>query len=368
MEFKRIISGKESVESRLGIINSFRAAESLRLGLRRILRLADRFKQMKGLTILAEEYIKAVASLAKEQIGETHETPGNVKWTLVAAGKLGRREMNFGSDLDLLVFYEKTKNDAGALSANDYVTLLVQSIIKLSGTMTPLGDGYQVDMRLRPEGDAGPLVVSYDAMIDYYDNRGQVWERLALVGARSITGDEKFGMKVMAALTSFIESSKVPGLKPADSEKIMAIRERIANERVKPGVLDIKFGRGGLMEIEFICQWLAMENSESPKGDKPFTISILKTARKKRWLEKDVADDLIKAYLFYRSLEDTLRMDKEKAVNVIPVSDAILLNRLSRAIEEATGGGKKLIEDIKETMRKVQDIYLKFFEFRAKPK
>ncbi|VAX25385.1 hypothetical protein MNBD_NITROSPINAE04-984 [hydrothermal vent metagenome] len=202
-------------------------------------------------------------------------------------------------------------------------------------------------------------------MVDYYNNRGQVWERLALVGARPVCGDKIFGAKVMSALGSFIESGD---LEPSDSDKIVKIRERIASERVKPGVVDIKFGRGGLIEIEFICQWLAMENRETPNGERPFTLSTLKTARAKKWLDKDVVDDLIKAYLFLRSLEDTLRMDKEKAVNVIPASDTILLNRLSRAMEETPGGGRGLVEVIKETMRKVSGIYLRFFELRGREK
>jgi len=364
LEFQRIVSEKSSVEERLELINSFRAGESLRLGLRRILGLSDRFGQMNGLTLLAEEYIKAVADLAKEEIDKTHGTSEEVKWVLVAAGKLGRREMNFGSDIDLLVFYDNSDTGAGCVPAYDYVVLLVQGVIRLSGAMTPFGDGYQIDMRLRPEGEAGPLVVSYNAMVDYYNNRGEVWERLALVGARAIYGDKIFGRKVMTALSSFIESAGP--LEPSDSEKIREIRERIVRQRVKPGIVDIKFGRGGLIEIEFICQWLAMENRETSTGNGPFTFSMLKTARIKRWLEKDVSDDLMKAYLFLRSLEDTLRMDKEKAVNVIPVSDTILLNRLSRAIEETPGGGRGLVEAIKETMSRVQDIYLRFFELRAR--
>jgi len=367
LEFKQSIAEKSSVETRLGLLNSFRAAESLRLGLRRILGLTDRFGQMNGLTLLAEEYIKAVAYLAQEEIDETRGAPEDVKWVLVAAGKLGRREMNFGSDIDLLVFYDNDDNDTGDASAYNYVVLLVQRVIRLSGAMTPFGDGYQIDMRLRPEGEAGPLVVSYNAMVDYYNNRGRIWERLALVGARPICGDKIFGVKVMGALGSFIESSETP-VKPSDSDKIVKIRERIASERVKPGVVDIKFGRGGLIEIEFVCQWLAMENRETPREDRPFTLSMLKTARVKKWLEKDVADDLIKAYLFLRSLEDTLRMDKEKAVNVIPVSDTILLNRLSRAMEETPGGSGGLVEVIKETMRKVSGIYLRFFELRGEKK
>ncbi len=353
----RSVGPTKSHEEKITFINSFRSGESLRLGLRRILDISDRFELMEGLTILAEEYLKAVANLYLNNQSEPDDAPA--EWTLIAAGKMGKREMNFGSDLDLLIFYEpkEGRDDGDAL---DYMNKLAQSIIKNSHTMTTYGAGYQIDMRLRPEGEGGPLVMTYNTMDDYYTNRGQAWERLALVGARAVAGDEQFGKKVLNRLSRFV--TEVP-LTPREIASIAGIREKIATQKVKQGAIDIKFGKGGLIEIEFICQLLAMNSAADCSVDGPFTISALENARKSKWLDTKTVVELSTAYRFYRSIEDTLRMDREQSVNTIPKDDKILLRRLARSVE-TKGGGGHLVDQVKQTMDMVREHYLKFIAVR----
>ena len=344
-------------KEKITLINSFRSGESLRLGLRRILGISDRFELMKALTILAEEYLKAVANLFLNYQGDTIEPPAN--WTLIAAGKMGRREMNFGSDLDLLIFYEAKEGHLDT-DAFDYVARMAQSIIKDSHTITAYGSGYQIDMRLRPEGEGGPLVMTYNTMDDYYAGRGQAWERLALVGARAVAGDEAFGGKVTQRLNSFITETP---LTAGEVASIARIREKIATQKVKRKAIDIKFGRGGLIEIEFICQLIAMEKGIASSVDQPFTITMLELARKEKWLDTETVVELVNAYQFYRSIEDTLRMDREQSVNTIPKDDKILLRRLARSVD-SEDGPSHLVEQVKQTMAGVREHYLRFIETR----
>jgi len=350
--YRREFSGygrEKSVAKKMAFINAFRLAESLRLGLRRILDIADRFELMKGLTVLAEEYMRAVIAIAQETVGQGE----GVTWTLIAGGKLGKNEMNFGSDLDLLAFYDGNNG-----AASGYLVRLVQEMIRLCGMKTTFGGGYQIDMRLRPEGDSGPLVTSFRAMGEYFTSRGQPWERLALVGARPIAGDGAFGRKVTARMGQFI-TEPPPGRREAAS--IAAIREKIAIQKVKHGAVDIKFGRGGLIEIEFICQWLAMGKGAMPPADEPFTISMLRLAGENRWLDRRQLAELERAYILYRSIEDTLRMDREQAVNVIPKNDRILLRRLARSLE-AQVSAEGLIDHVTGAMARVRQIYLRFID------
>ena len=332
----------------LTYLNIFRTAETVRLGLRRILGLADRFELMGELTLLAEEYLAAIVRLARAEAGAP---PPGLQWALVAAGKLGRREMNFGSDLDLLVFFDP--GGAPLAAASMYVTQLTQSVIRLCAAMTGYGAGYPVDMRLRPEGENAPLAVSFAALDEYYRTRGAAWERLALAGARPIAGDAQFGATVAGAPPT-----------AAAAAEILRIREKMISQKVKRGVVDIKFGRGGLVDIEFMCQWLAMEHPEALETAAPFTVTTLGAAARRGWLEPAAAAELREAYTLLRSIEDALRMDRDKAVSALPQNDPLWLRRLARAVS-APGGPDHLLELVTGAMGRVWLRFSDFFNARA---
>lgn len=357
-EIKEASALSHDIKGKIARLNSFRSAELLRLGLRKILDLSDQFELMKGLTILSEEYLKAVIGLSCEAVKKDMGIESEIKWTILAAGKLGRREMNFGSDADMLVFYE------GEAPAKEYVTRLTQSIIRLSGMMTPFGMGYPVDMRLRPDGEKGPLAPSFRSMRDYYQKRGQAWERLALVGARPIAGDEEFSAKVMETIDTFIY---IPPPGPKEMSAVARIRERIADEKVKPGAVDIKFGRGGLIEIEFICQWLKMEKTGGDHPDRvvagPFTYNMLNLAAKKGWISSDVSKRLVKGYLLYRSCEDVLRMNREQAVNIIPKS-GLDLSRTAKRVNVPGVGPDNFIDFVKGAMKDIREVFIEFVKIK----
>ncbi|MBI4667434.1 MAG: bifunctional [glutamate--ammonia ligase]-adenylyl-L-tyrosine phosphorylase/[glutamate--ammonia-ligase] adenylyltransferase [Nitrospinae bacterium] len=352
-EFRSALDGGGTAENKMSSLNMFRSAESLRLGLRRLLGLSDRFELMEGLTKLAEEFLKASFSLAAFETG-----CGEKGWAVLAAGKLGRREMNYGSDMDLIVFVDDREMDRAG------VTLLTQHAIRLCGAYTPYGSGYALDMRLRPYGEKGELVPSINAAEEYYGGKADAWERLALVGARPIAGDEAVGAMVMETMDRFITH---PPLTPQESARIAEIRERIADEKVRTGAVDIKFGRGGLIEIEFILQWLALEEpslGSPPEKEEPFTMSTLARARARKIISAQDTVELEKAYVLYRSLEDALRMDREQALNVIPL-DVAALRRLARMVALPGVGPERLLGEVKETMAKVRAVYLDFVSQRA---
>lgn len=356
-EFNEAVSGDRNIEDKISILNMIRAAKLLRIGLRRILDFSDRFETMESLTLLAEEYIKALAKLASADGGPGDDNMNeDAGWIILVGGKLGRREMNFGSDIDMIVFHD------GSDAEN--IIRLTQTMAKLSKMITPYGAGYEIDLRLRPDGEKGPLAPSFESMRDYYKTRAEAWERLALVGVRPIAGDKVFGDKVMETVEKFIYDSP---LSPSATKKIAAIREKIVEEKVKPGVIDIKFGRGGLIEIEFICQILHMTHHKIDSGRRiadPFTITIISRAKKDGWLGGKECATLEKAYIIYRSIEDALRMDKAQSVNVAP-QEGHKLVRIARRAAIAGVGPERFVETIKETMPKVRAIYEIFMSQRS---
>ena len=358
-EFLVAVSSEQSVEEKLAEINAIRSAKLLRLGLSRILDLTDRFEVMEALTILAEEYIKALLPLSIERTAESTFSavdPSSVKWVMLAGGKLGRREMNFGSDIDMVVFTEG--------EPAPYAIRVAQNMGSLAKTITPYGAGYEIDYRLRPDGEKGPLAPSYLSMVEYYKTRAEAWERLALVGVRPVAGDETLAKKVMDAIDKFVYGTPLTG---AEIDRIANIRERIIAEKVRKGACDIKFGRGGLIEIEFICQILTMENRDvatSWQKDKPFTIATLELAKKNKWLDRATCVSLEKAYNIYRSIEDALRMDKTQSVNVAP-KEGPELTRIARRAAIPEVGPERFVETLDETMLFVRSTYEAFMKERG---
>lgn len=354
-EFMSIVAKGNTPEETMTALNAARAAESLRLGLRRLLGFSGRRELMTALTALSEEFLRAVFATAAESSMKERWEEG---WIALAAGKMGRREMNYGSDIDLIIFCE----DDDDIKAR--VTTLAQRVIRLSGMNTPAGSGYSVDLRLRPYGEKGEIVTPFGAMNEYYGARADSWERLALVGSRPIAGDADLGARVMEAITEFVTT---PPLRHYESAKIATIRERIADEKVKPGAVDIKFGRGGLIEIEFICQWLNLEKPGgwdlSPDGE-PFTVAALARAKREGSLPLAQVAELERTYDFYRAIEDSLRMDRERAVNVIP-TEPLALRRLARSVNAPGIGPDGFIKTVKEAMAGVRKIYLEFVTARA---
>ncbi|MDH5637455.1 MAG: bifunctional [glutamate--ammonia ligase]-adenylyl-L-tyrosine phosphorylase/[glutamate--ammonia-ligase] adenylyltransferase [Nitrospinota bacterium] len=350
-EFSRIMRVTPA-KGRLALFNSFKVAENLRLGLRRILGLAEREELMKGLTWLAEEYLAAVIRTAEESLPPR---PQGAMWALVAAGKMGRREMNFGSDMDLIALFDYTGALAERENAREWVGMLIQKVIKLCGELTSYGYGYQMDMRLRPEGVSAPLVVSLAAAKDYYSGRAGVWERLALVGARPLAGDIKLRERVDDLLRKFVESPS-----PQDVGLIVAMRDKMTKEKVKRGVVDIKFGQGGLVDVEFICQWLRIDKRFRQEAPEPFTITLLREAKRRKWIDTQMSQTLIRGYGLLRAVEDTVRMNREQALHTIPEWDTALIKRLSRTVE-TEAGPEKFLDYVKEVMAQVREVFDQFF-------
>lgn len=337
-EFHNAISGRFEIDEVVFRLNSARSYESLKTGLMRLLKLSDRYETMKWLTELAEEYVKALFKAITHVIGKA---PDGGAIAIVAGGKLGKGEMNYGSDLDLVVVYD------GDFEMKQWATKLVQQMVHLSKMMTPAGIGYEIDLRLRPDGAKGVLVPSLAFAADYYKKRAREWERIALVGARPIVGDELLCKKVMDILSAFVYEKEVTydGI-----AQIAAVRKRMADEKTKQGQINLKFSRGGMVDIEFICQISAMLGKTDVKL--PFTISTLREMTGRF----EGAQKLVEAYELYRDMEDALRMDKEQAVNILPKNKTELTALGRKAgLSSATPAG--IVTMITETRKEVRQIY-----------
>jgi glutamate-ammonia-ligase adenylyltransferase len=198
-------------------------------------------------TALADDTITEMAAAAKWET-ERRNGPQPGEWAVFAMGKLGGKELTAGSDLDILVIY-----DADPMEAQTWYTRFTQRLITALSAPTAEGALYEVDMRLRPSGRAGPVAVSLPAFTSYQNKDAWTWEHMALTRLRPVTGDTALGSKVMEiaidAITSRAQANAASI--PAD---ITDMRQRLYREKPGKGLWDLKTAEGGLIDVEFMVQ------------------------------------------------------------------------------------------------------------------
>jgi glutamate-ammonia-ligase adenylyltransferase len=220
------------------------------------------------LTILAESILQAAVLAARREVDTRRGPPLNAdgrpaEFCVLALGKLGGRELNYSSDIDLIFVHESVAERRGPNNAikesqvDEYFQRVGQQLIKLLSESTARGIAYRVDMRLRPYGGQGPLVISYDRGLQYYDSAGRTWERQAFIKARPVAGDLSLGESLLQELQPWIYRRY---LMRADITGLAALKRRIERRgRVSDqDQRDIKTGFGGIRDIETVIQFLQL--------------------------------------------------------------------------------------------------------------
>jgi glutamate-ammonia-ligase adenylyltransferase len=236
---------------------------------------------------------------------------------VLAMGKLGGREIGYGSDLDLFFVYEGGGESADA-AGGEWASRVAQRAMRLVETPHPEGPGYQLDTRLRPSGSQGLLVVSLEGFVRYQVERAESWERQALVKARVCAGDKDLGSRVIAVARKAAYERGAP-----DPEKIHRMRLRmqreLGHERLdrSPARYDLKVGRGGIVDVEFATQWLQMHHGHDPRvrtTETEVAISALETCGH---LDPSLAEALRDGWRFLRRLEQRVRISHGTSVNLL---------------------------------------------------
>lgn len=240
---------------------------------------------------------------------------------ILGMGKYGARELNFSSDIDLIVLYDPMLvNYTGKRTVQQALIRMTQDLVAIIDQRT--ADGYvnRVDLRLRPESSATPPAVALPAALSYYRQRGQDWERAALIKARPVAGDLGLGRRFLQAVESFVWREELDFWA---LRAIRAIKRQIDTHRGGPqGVVpgrNIKLGRGGIREIEFLAQTLQLvHGGRDPYLRSNATIEALTTLSEAGWIDERVAAELIEAYAFLRELEHRLQMVNDQQTQTLP--------------------------------------------------
>ena len=315
----------DSEESLMQGLRRIRSRESVRIAWRSIAGWADLAEVMATMSELADACVeKALRHLYRLQC-ERFGTPlakvdGNpVGMTVLGLGKLGGRELNFSSDIDLIFAYSEAgeTDHPKPISNHEFFLKLARSLIGALETPTADGHVFRVDMRLRPNGESGPLALSFDATEQYYQTHGRDWERYALIKARNIAGRRAEGIELLTRLRPFVFRRY---LDFGAFEAVRAMKEMINRELQRKGVQNnIKLGQGGIREIEFIAQsYQLIRGGREPALQTNQLVPALSFLGQSGVIEKTVSEELIEAYRFLRNLEHRLQMIRDQQTHRIP--------------------------------------------------
>ncbi|TKR30645.1 bifunctional [glutamate--ammonia ligase]-adenylyl-L-tyrosine phosphorylase/[glutamate--ammonia-ligase] adenylyltransferase [Luteimonas gilva] len=331
-----VVAAGDDTEAALQTLNEKRHALSFRIALAALDARQPASDSARQLAWLADAAIAIALRLAVAETAVAHGAVAGARFAVLGYGSLGGEELGFGSDLDLVFLYDAPSDAAsdGArpLDAPRYYARLAQKLVALLGAPTAAGKLYEVDVRLRPDGAKGLLVSSLASFADYQRERAWTWEHQALVRARGVAGD--------ASLIADFESVRAETLSRArDPQKLrddvaaMRAKMRAELDRSDAAHFDLKQGEGGLVDLEFLLQYLVLRDSaKHPALSAPRdTTGLIRAARDTAIVDATVADALVEAHAGLLALGLACTLDRRSR----RVSEDTEVSAMRGAVREA---------------------------------
>jgi len=351
------LSRTSSYEGALDVARIWAREQRFRVGVRVLTGSADAEEAGPAYAAIADALVRALVPAA---LGEIERRFGHIEgagMAVVAMGKFGSREMSAESDLDLIVIYdvpdlEAQSDGERSVSAAQYYAKACQQL--LNALTAPTGEGrlYDVDMRLRPSGNAGPIATRFESFANYQRSDAWTWEQMALTRARVVSGPAELCGKVSGEIAGILR-------RPRDPEKlaqdVAEMRARVEKEYPASNPWDLKFVRGGLIDLEFIAQYMQLRHgAEKPEILSAHTRGVFETAAKLGLIGPGEADTLIHAIDMVLNLTQVLRLSVTGTLKPDEVSPG-LKNLLARA-----GGAPDfaaLEADLQESQKAVRALF-----------
>jgi [glutamine synthetase] adenylyltransferase / [glutamine synthetase]-adenylyl-L-tyrosine phosphorylase len=353
LDIEQGFSRFKTFNAKINYLRTLKRRELLRIGLNDILKNTDVKETTKLLSILAKGINAELFSLCHKEIESKYGL--NIaapRYCLAALGKLGGNELNYSSDIDLILFFDKNsqvKTDAG----REYFEILNETTllyIQNSTALTDKGYIYRVDFRLRPDGRTSPLCRTLKDYLQYYETRGEDWERQMLLKLSFVGGSKKLYNSFNNYIQNFIYPSSFSSTPLAQIAKIKDDIEK------KVGETDnVKLFSGGIRDIEFSVQALQLlnggKNKELRTGN---SLTAINSLEKAKLLTCEEADILKSGYTFYRQVEHFLQLMNDRQTHLIP-DDEDTLNRLSGFL--GFKNNEEFKKKIDSTRKQIREIY-----------
>jgi glutamate-ammonia-ligase adenylyltransferase len=305
-------------------IRKVRLREMIRIAWRELAGLADLSETMEELSDFADACIEQTVSTLYSWHTAERGVPASKqgapqRLVVVGMGKLGGRELNFSSDVDLIFAYPEPGCTGGdrPLTNEEFFSRLCRRIIHVLGATSDEGMVFRVDMRLRPDGESGPIVMSFDNMVDYYQSQGREWERYAWIKARVVAGDRTAGKALLERLRPFVYRRYFDY---GAFESLREMKEKISREVQRKGMeKNIKLGPGGIREIEFFGQiFQLIRGGVFPPLQEPRIREVLKILAAENEIYRGVCRELDEAYVFLRRTEHRLQEASDQQTHELP--------------------------------------------------
>jgi len=353
-ELSERLDQTEDFQASLNLIRRFKHRELLRIGVRDLEAIADCRLVGQEISDLAEVCLESALHLVLRHLYPGEPQP---RLAIFALGKLGGRELHYASDLDLL-FVSEGWHDLHQQQRQERVA---EEMITALSQVTQEGTAFKVDLRLRPEGKAGALLRSLDGYADYFQRRLDTWERQALIRARPVAGD--------AAVARLFASLVDQAVFEADFtaqvlEEIVGMRERIFRQKriaVGASPFDVKNGRGGIVEVEFLVQLLQLDHGHAhPALRTPHTAAAIQALADLSILPRQAAEALLDALDFLKRLEKQLQMAKHRpssSIPALPSRQNVLARQLGYSDRPPLSARDLLLRDIQRKTNAVRELW-----------
>jgi Glutamine synthetase adenylyltransferase len=360
------------------VLARFRRRELLRIFLRDIRRLATISEITEEISNLADAILEFALRSAQQEMENRYglplkidekgrSTPAN--FCIIALGKLGSKELNYSSDIDLIFVYEAEgttsgQGTRGTLTNREYFIKLAEHVTKLVGHQAGEGAAYRVDLRLRPHGRMGALAQSVDDIVKYYRNEARAWERQVLIRSRSAAGDAELFKRFYSAVEETIFSADETVEQALENVRLS--KEKIDIEQRNQAGYNVKLGKGGIREIEFIAQALQLAYGGRDRWLRsPHTLISLSRLSDRGLLTEHELTELFDAYEFLRHLEHLLQMENGLQTHTVPEA---MERRQLIGKRMNFKGGNELDQNLKAHTKNVSKIYERIFEGGLKSK
>jgi len=345
-------------------LRKLRQREMVRISWRDLAGWASLEETVTALSALADACIdESLAKLyqwacARDGVPKEEASGETAKFVVLGMGKLGGEELNFSSDVDLIFSYTgEGSTDILGLSNHEFFVRLGQHLNQVLSEATADGFVFRVDMRLRPNGASGPLALSFDAMEQYYQAHGRMWERYAFIKARVVAGDPVAGAELLQRLRPFVFRKY---LDYTAVEEIRALKTSIHRELLRKGIeSNIKLGPGGIREVEFIGQaFQLIRGGRDLRFQERRILLVLAHLADEGDLTPQAVNDLSTAYVFLRNTEHRLQEIRDQQTQVLPTDE---LDRLRVAVGMGFGDWPGFHAALTRHMQRVHEHFQSVF-------
>ncbi|MEK7839262.1 MAG: glutamate-ammonia-ligase adenylyltransferase, partial [candidate division NC10 bacterium] len=330
-ELRQSTAAFSRAEARWNTLRRFKYRQLLRIGCRDILGDADLTVTTEELSRLADVCLETARRWAEGALEPLYGVPvgpdgARTGLAVIGMGKLGGDELNYSSDIDLIFVYgedgETTGGTAGRVSNDRYFTEATRSIVAAIESVTDEGHAFRVDLRLRPEGRSGALILSLGGYRTYFAERAELWERQALIKARACAGDAAVGARFFELTRPFVFR---PGLDPGIVAEIRRMKQDIDRSQRAKGIerRNVKLGVGGIREIEFLVQALQLLYA----GDDPWlrernSLRAIFRLTERGYVSPALGRFLGDALVYLRTVEHRLQILYEFQTHTLPEDPA----------------------------------------------